>query len=521
MNYFELLNLRREPFSNSPDPELFYDTVQHRECLRSLEISIRLRRGLSAVTGHVGTGKTTLCRQLIRVLESRQGACARLILDPFFSEPAEFLRYLCRLFEVDDQRLQGATDWQMRELVKDALFTLAVEQGRLAVLIVDEAQKMSPQCLEILREMLNFETNEHKLLQIVLFGQLELSQVLAAQANLADRVSLHYRLGPLDFRDTRELILARLTMCAKDRAPEGLFTFGAFLAVYLATDGFPRQIVQLCHQALLAVIIKEKPRVTWGVVRGCMRWRSLGLPRRRRAALPLTILGVAVLVGVGFALPSFFGAGSVRLGFEELRRPFVSAASPAGGSKNSPAGRAGEVSDPRGHAQSGTLLGAQSGASPAASPDAAGLAVSKPPSASAPAVRPDNAPPPERLFAASANPEREDDRPVAPGAPRFLGVSLGQVDGRTVLEILTDRPAGKTESGARRYPARLVVDLFGQWDRQGRRELAVSDARVEKVRVATLADRLRVVVYLKNASARPAEPRLERTDQGLRLTVGE
>jgi len=282
MRYFELLNLRREPFSNSPDPDLFYRTKQHRECLQSLEIAIRLKRGLSVVTGHVGTGKTTLCRQLIRTMAERQGVDTHLILDPYFTDEREFLVHLNGLFGFSQEEAFRASDWELRENIKTALFRIAVEEDRMVVLIVDEGQKMSLECLEILRELLNYETNEHKLLQIVIFGQLEFEPILEAKANLADRVNLRFRIGPLDFQDTRELIQARLAMCSKDISPEGLFSFWAFLAVYMATDGFPRQIVQLCHQALLAVIIKERPRVTWGVVRSCMRWRTLGVPRRRR-----------------------------------------------------------------------------------------------------------------------------------------------------------------------------------------------------------------------------------------------
>lgn len=304
MRYFELLNLRREPFSNSPDPELFYRTKQHQECLQKLEIALRLKRGLNVVTGHVGTGKTTLCRQIIRVLADRQGVTTHLLLDPSFSDPEEFLAYLNTAFGVEEAKRQGASQWQLRENIKAVLFRQAVEEDRLVVLIVDEGQKMSLACLEILRELLNFETNEHKLLQIVIFGQLEFDALLAGQANLADRVNLHLRLGPLDFKDTRELILARLTMCAKDMAPEGLFSPGAFWAVYLATHGFPRQIVQLCHQALLAVIIKERQRVTWSVVRSCMRWRNLGVPRRRRwpwavGLAAAALLGLFLLAGRG------------------------------------------------------------------------------------------------------------------------------------------------------------------------------------------------------------------------------
>ena len=87
MKYYEILNLKTEPFSNSPDPELFYDSEQHVACIQQLELSLRLKRGLNTVIGDVGTGKTTLCRQLIRKFSNDEDFICHLILDPIFSNP--------------------------------------------------------------------------------------------------------------------------------------------------------------------------------------------------------------------------------------------------------------------------------------------------------------------------------------------------------------------------------------------------------------------------------------------------
>ncbi|MFP5240180.1 MAG: AAA family ATPase [Acidobacteriota bacterium] len=542
MRYFELLNLRREPFSNSPDPDLFYNAPQHKECLQALEIALRLKRGLCVVTGHVGTGKTTLCRQLIRMLGSRQGVVTHLVLDPSYSDAREFLIHLAGFFGLEEARAAQASDLQLREHLKSALWTLAVEQDRLVALIVDEGQKISLECLEILRELLNFETNEHKLLQIVIFAQLEFEPILESKANLADRVNMRFRLGPLDFRSTRDLIQARLAMCAKDISPEGLFTFGAFVAVYLATDGFPRQILQLCHQALLAVIIKEKPRVTWGVVRSCMRWRTLGLPRRRRWP---RLLGAGVLLLAVVAGWAYFGGAPLelrRLGImlPELSMPKLTMpqiAMPDVGSwfKKGQGGEPGQTP--------ATLPGATFGAAPSSKP-APGQAQATDPAAqqgreqaAQPPAEPQNAPPAQQRQAAPvvvtaidpsaggapvpAEPAEATD-PVAqrPSGPmQFNGVRATLLEGADRIEIVGDRPVERFEISFKAHPARFVLDIPGLWERRADREMQVGSARVDKVRSAVHPDKLRIAIYLQDASAGASAPQVEKTPTGLRVVL--
>lgn len=543
MRYFELLNLRREPFSNSPDPDLFHRTKQHRECLQALEIAIRLKRGLSVVTGHVGTGKTTLCRQLIRVLAERQGVVTHLILDPFFTDGREFLVHLNVLFGVEAEQTRLLSDWELRENIKAALFRLAVEEERLVALIVDEGQKMSLECLEILRELLNFETNEHKLLQIVIFGQLEFEPILEAKANLADRVNLRFRLGPLDFQDTRELIQARLAMCAKDISPEGLFTFWALLAVYLATDGFPRQIVQLCHQTLLAVIIKEKPRATWSLVRSCMRWRTLGLPRRRRwpRTLALAALVLAVLAGGGayFALgPQVLEAPArvVRQTADAAAALFASSRqAPEQAVSSAAPGAASGQDAVSGAVHPASATPAQADAS-AGAPEGPARAHEQfppgPPAGSAPGasgtsgvLAASGAEPGHDASGhdATAQPGQDSPAPDAQAARAegraFTGVRVVPCDDGECLELLTTAPVERFEASLKSGPSRLVVDIAGQWARTGEREQAVGSGRIDKVRNAVHPDKLRVAIYLKDAPARTVRPAVEKTPQGLKVIL--
>jgi len=121
MEYFSILDLKKEPFSNSPDPEFFYQSRQHQACLQKLELALRLRRGLNVVIGEVGTGKTTLCRQLIRGLTGSDEVETYLILDPDFTSPTEFLETVANNF---NGSLPGGqlNDWQLKEFIKKHCF---------------------------------------------------------------------------------------------------------------------------------------------------------------------------------------------------------------------------------------------------------------------------------------------------------------------------------------------------------------------------------------------------------------
>ncbi len=259
MEYYRILNLVREPFSNSPEPEFFFQSPKHVSCLQKLELAIRLRRGLSVVMGHVGTGKTTLCRHLIRQFatanEEADAVETYLLMDPAFSTPQEFLSTIAIEFGIAGKRKRESeadtdpSEWQLKEHIKTYLFKKGVDEKKVVALIIDEGQKLPDFCLEILREFLNYETNENKLLQIIIFGQEELQLTLNRLPNLADRVNLHYLLEPLNYKETRDMIRFRIARAAEPGQVPTLFTWPGLLAVYLATRGYPRKIITLCHQS--------------------------------------------------------------------------------------------------------------------------------------------------------------------------------------------------------------------------------------------------------------------------------
>jgi len=274
MEYFKILNLKREPFSNSPEPDFFYSSIQHRSCLQQLELAIRLHRGLNVVIGEVGTGKTTICRQLILKFanqeEGEEAIDAHLLMDPGFSNSLEFLRLVATSFRLTFDQADDS-EWQIKEKIKNYLFENCVDEGKIVLLIIDEGQKLPDFCLEILREFLNYETNEHKLLQIVIFAQKEFQDIIKKYPNFEDRVNQFYFLEPLSFQETKKMIEHRIAKASDyDQVPR-LFTYAGLLGVYHYTGGYPRKIITLCHQVMLTLIIQNKAKAGWFLIRSCAK----------------------------------------------------------------------------------------------------------------------------------------------------------------------------------------------------------------------------------------------------------
>ncbi|MGB5158162.1 AAA family ATPase [Desulfobacterium sp. N47] len=274
MDYFRILNLNKEPFSNSPEPGFFFQSMKHLGCLQKMELSVRLRRGLNVVIGDVGTGKTTLCRQLILKFSGSENDGneieTHLLMDPGFTNPIEFLTAIAISFGIPASQ-SFESQWQFKENIKKYLLQKGIDEDKTVVLIIDEGQKLPDFCIEILREFLNYETNEFKLLQIVIFAQREFEQTLKNHNNFADRVNLFYYLKPLNFRETLGMVRYRIAKAGNTGKSPSLFTYPGLCALYFATKGYPRKIVTLCHQVILALIIQNRSKAGWFVVRSCVK----------------------------------------------------------------------------------------------------------------------------------------------------------------------------------------------------------------------------------------------------------
>ena len=268
MSYYKLLGLEREPFSTSPDPQFLFLSAAHRAALYRLRISVKLQRGLCLVLGDVGTGKTTLSRRLAQLLPQDGPIDLHVILNPYFSSDQEFLSALMDSFHLEPPGASASVR-TMLSVIERHLFSRTLDDGRIVTLLVDEAQQLSPSNLELLRALLNYETHDTKLLQLILLAQLEFLPTMRAIRNLWDRISLRYVLNPLDERETRAMIEFRLRQAGfTDRQP--LFSEDAIRAIYDATQGYPRRIALLCHDVLERLVMESQPVATPEVIRGLL-----------------------------------------------------------------------------------------------------------------------------------------------------------------------------------------------------------------------------------------------------------
>ncbi len=259
MSYFKLLGFQKEPFSTSPDPDFFYFTKVHEMALTNILIELRLKRGLSVIFGDVGTGKTSLSRKLVQELRQRGDMIFHMILNPDFEKEEQFLTSLVRNFDIDyAQKNSTLTNiLELRDAIERFLLQKAVEEKRTIILIIDEAQKLNLSTLEVLRVLLNFETNEYKMIQLVLLGQMELYPKIVHMPNFVDRISFKYTLNPLSAQETKELIEFRIIRAGYGGAMK-LFNDEAIAEIYNHTRGYPRRITMLCHRLLKELIVQNK-----------------------------------------------------------------------------------------------------------------------------------------------------------------------------------------------------------------------------------------------------------------------
>jgi len=257
MSYYETLGLKKEPFSTSPDPAFFYRSNAHNTALERLEIMIRLKRGLSLILGDVGIGKTTMSRALLQNFTSDDNYIFHIILDPSYKSEFQFLSSLARMFGI---KPNARSTLDYRDEIQKYLFKKGVDERKTVVLLIDEGQKLSTPFLEILRTLLNYETNEYKLLQLVVISQMEVLPRLKKIRNFYDRIGLKYIINPLDEKETKEMIEFRLKEAGASPSKR-LFTDEAMKLIFEYAQGYPRKISIACHNALESIVMNDKTMV--------------------------------------------------------------------------------------------------------------------------------------------------------------------------------------------------------------------------------------------------------------------
>ena len=255
MSYYRLFGLKTEPFSTSPHPDFFYRSRIHTAIFYKAQIMIELRRGLGVILGDVGVGKTTLLRTLYCAIGNEANYCPHVILDPSADSELVFLQKLNDAFSLSNGH-RTANDYQ--KAIEQHLFQRRLEENKITVLFIDEGQRLSVPAIEILRTLLNYETNEEKLIQLILLGQMELLPMISGLKNFWDRIALKYVIQPLDKDEINELISYRLGVAGYSGNCERLFPDETVKIIYRHTKGYPRRIVCMCHDALEYLVMHDK-----------------------------------------------------------------------------------------------------------------------------------------------------------------------------------------------------------------------------------------------------------------------
>ncbi len=309
--YEDYYGFVQPPFSLTPDPRFLYRSESHDLALQQVWQAIRRKEGFIVLTGDIGTGKTTLCRTLLEQFD--ETTFTALVLNPFLSVE-ELLREVLISFGVVSKdalksgRLSTASKHQLVRTLHDFLLSLVPLHGS-AVLIIDEAQHLSTDVLEEIRVLSNLETNDQKLLQIVIVGQLNLLDVLhkAELRQLDQRISIRCSLKALTREEVEAYVTHRLWVARGSTSVS--FTPKAFDLVHALSGGVPRMINLLCDRSLMFACEKQTSRIAeehvvhaagqlgQEIPKGKIKGeREEGAPVRSRRTLVLAVLLIVILL---------------------------------------------------------------------------------------------------------------------------------------------------------------------------------------------------------------------------------
>lgn len=255
--YLSHFGLRQLPFNLTPDTEFFCDLPGHREALNVLLIALQSGEGFIKITGPVGAGKTLLCRKLLNELPSP--FVTAYVPNPSMT-PADLHQAIADELGIHYGHNIGQS--RLLSQINEHLFR-AAKRGDRVVLIIDEAQAIPLETLETLRLLTNLETEKQKLLQIVLFGQVELDRLLKKKSirQLSQRITFSYYLRPLSNSQVKAYLLHRLRIAGNTHSD--LFTEASISALHRASGGIPRLLNILAHKAMLASYGKGLSRMGW------------------------------------------------------------------------------------------------------------------------------------------------------------------------------------------------------------------------------------------------------------------
>jgi general secretion pathway protein A len=301
--YTKFFRLNQAPFSIAPDPRYLYMSDSHREALAHLLYGVNIGGGFVLLTGEIGTGKTTVCRCFLEQIP--ENCDVAYIFNPKLTVH-ELLQTICEEFRIEFGHDAGfqPTAKHYVDALNDFLLT-SHAQGKNSVLVIDEAQNLSEEVLEQLRLLTNLETNERKLLQIILIGQPELRDILSDPRleQLAQRVIAHFHLGPLTVKETAHYIIHRLSVAGLSSSPP--FSRRSVQQIYERTNGVPRRINLLCDRALLGAYTENKTKVNSDIVDKASG-EMFAKPAKSNAVKALerrnVVIALSALIGITVAI---------------------------------------------------------------------------------------------------------------------------------------------------------------------------------------------------------------------------
>ncbi|MER2517273.1 MAG: XrtA/PEP-CTERM system-associated ATPase [Candidatus Accumulibacter phosphatis] len=254
--YESFYGLTSKPFQLNPDPSFYYASKQHRRAMAYLEYGLNQNEGFIVVTGEIGAGKTTIVRGLLSDLDSNKVVAAQLVTTQLDAE--DTLRMVAAAFGVGGKNV-GKSELL---LALEAFLVEVTSQGKRCLLIVDEAQNLTPRAVEELRMLSNFQFGTQALLQSFLIGQPEFRKVMQSpqMKQLRQRVIAACHIGPMAQDETQAYIEHRLKCAGAQGSPR--FDAGAFEAIFEASGGIPRRINAHCDRLLLSGFLAGKSEFT-------------------------------------------------------------------------------------------------------------------------------------------------------------------------------------------------------------------------------------------------------------------
>lgn len=250
--YENFYGLTGKPFQLNPDPSFYFGSRQHRRAMAYLEYGLHQNEGFIVITGDVGAGKTTIVRSLLNKLDAGKVVAAQLVSTQLDAE--DTLRVVAAAFGLPSREIPKSE----MLLSLEAFLVGVTLQGKRALLIVDEAQNLTPRAVEELRMLSNFQLETHALLQSFLVGQPEFRETMQSphMLQLRQRVIAACHIGPMDLDETRGYIEHRLTKVGWKGMPQ--FEPSAYEAIYRVTGGIPRRINAVCDRVLLSGYLAGK-----------------------------------------------------------------------------------------------------------------------------------------------------------------------------------------------------------------------------------------------------------------------